>query len=570
MTLLGQKINQYTFIERKGLSMHVYGALNEETKEKVIVKVFATSLDESDQKVLDAEIKIGMRISRSCVFLVRYEEVIMKQDQCFVIMEYCAKGDLAQIISDRIKTDDFFSDEDIFCFILHTGNAVLTLHKEDIVHRDLKPENVFLTERGLYKVGDFGISRKIDTTHNKTTVVMASLGYASPETLDGDDKLSKGMDIYSLGYIILEMIDLRHPFATNQNVIQQSRVFSGRVNEPRRPLSHALKPVRDFALLMVSMNPTQRPPIESLVSLPVIFSFTLSQYISGLSALSAFPSASVKPSSAMAATATAAAQVQQLQKERDQLAAEVGRLTAELKRERKGREVPSTTASASASASVSPPPSAEDAASSTGSAVVSASPASVTVNLPVKLIHNNSRIKVIDKLGGCIIDFNFCTGSVVIDLPLKGVNKMIVSVTNTGGIKFAVGAVETESVTRVLGVNTAYKEGIGLAAVFGYSANGLMTIINCKKKTLDFRKVKEEFDKKRDVIVAVELNCDTHTLHFFMNNQLVEAYVAGVPAGCRLMFSGYSSIVDVVSLQQLDKPSITAGQTTGLKKVMWN
>lgn len=38
------------------------------------------------------------------------------------------------------------------------------IHSKRIIHRDLKPENIFVFNRGLLKIGDFGISKK-DAIH---------------------------------------------------------------------------------------------------------------------------------------------------------------------------------------------------------------------------------------------------------------------------------------------------------------------------------------------------------------------------------------------------------------------
>lgn len=253
---VGQKVNQYTIKERKGSGMNVYLGNDETSKKEVIVKVFGTNLDGSQQKSFDMEIKVGMRISHNCIFLVQYEEVIMKKDLYFVIMEYCKKGDLAQLISHHLKNNEPFTDDEILRVIFHVGSGVQMLHAENIVHRDLKPENIFQTENEIFKVGDFGISRDLS---NKPTSVMASIGYASPEILDGDEKVSKAMDIYSLGCILLEIIDMRHPFANEKNVVQQSRVFASSVNPPRPSLTASMKSVRDYALQMVSKTICQKP-----------------------------------------------------------------------------------------------------------------------------------------------------------------------------------------------------------------------------------------------------------------------------------------------------------------------
>jgi serine/threonine-protein kinase len=50
-------------------------------------------------------------------------------------------------------------------------NAVDHAHKQNVIHRDLRPANIFVTERGLLKVGDFGTSRFLELAAHGTTVI---------------------------------------------------------------------------------------------------------------------------------------------------------------------------------------------------------------------------------------------------------------------------------------------------------------------------------------------------------------------------------------------------------------
>ncbi len=88
-------------------------------------------------------------------------------------------------------------------------NALAVLHDRDFVHRDVKPENVVVGERGRVVLIDFNAARKI-TPAGKDTVVMGTVGYASPEQL-GVAQSDARTDIYAVGVLLNVMLTGKHP-----------------------------------------------------------------------------------------------------------------------------------------------------------------------------------------------------------------------------------------------------------------------------------------------------------------------------------------------------------------------
>lgn len=276
----GVKIKEQIF---KG-SGKIFIGMDEKTNEKLIVKVLDTrNKDSSIQKNIEAETKIGLSLSQDSLFLVKIREIIHRPDFVIMIMEYCKDGDLSNIIAERITTNKPFSDEEIIEMAFQLGKAVEVLHINDVVHRDLKTDNIFVVrideKNCVLKLGDFGIARKISSANRNTTIVMGTIGYTPPEVLNGDQEYNKAGDVYSLGIIFIELVDLLHPFMNERKIVQQGRIFSGQANKPRGGMSPLQLAFREFALRMMDVNPINRPTIREVLAYPAFMEFLTRQYI---------------------------------------------------------------------------------------------------------------------------------------------------------------------------------------------------------------------------------------------------------------------------------------------------
>src|SRR5690349_18925730 len=123
-----------------------------------------------------------------------------KQDNVFfIVMEYVPGDTLETIIANRGALDLPLA-LDYTCQI---ANAVEHAHKQGVIHRDLRPANVFVTEKGLLKVGDFGTSRFLEIAAHGTTVI-GSPPYMAPEQFEGRAVFAS--DLYSLGVTMYQML----------------------------------------------------------------------------------------------------------------------------------------------------------------------------------------------------------------------------------------------------------------------------------------------------------------------------------------------------------------------------
>ncbi len=137
----------------------------------------------------------------------------------YMVMEYLEGTDL----SDLVQKQGAMSVEDAVESMLQACEAIAEAHALHIVHRDLKPANLFMIRRTdgtpSVKVLDFGISKisgppgsASDLGMTKTTAVMGSPLYMSPEQMASSRDVDQRTDIWALGVILYELISGRMPF----------------------------------------------------------------------------------------------------------------------------------------------------------------------------------------------------------------------------------------------------------------------------------------------------------------------------------------------------------------------
>lgn len=157
----------------------------------------------------------------------------------FMVMEFLEGVDLSTWLAERGPLDVELAVD----FVLHAAEALAEAHSQGIVHRDLKPTNLFCIRRAdgtlSVKVLDFGISKSLGwrpSTPNlsltKTSAVMGSPLYISPEQMQSSKHVDARTDIWSLGVILYELLTGTVPFDGNNIAEVCSRVTT----QPAAPL----------------------------------------------------------------------------------------------------------------------------------------------------------------------------------------------------------------------------------------------------------------------------------------------------------------------------------------------
>ncbi len=140
----------------------------------------------------------------ACENLPLIYDVILLDDGQIILEEFIEGITVAQVMeSGKYR---YLGARRVLKGICH---ALTVLHERNLVHRDVKPENVVIDKNGRVVLIDFNASRRISAA-SKDTVVMGTVGYASPEQL-GVAQSDARTDIYAAGVLLNVMLTGKHP-----------------------------------------------------------------------------------------------------------------------------------------------------------------------------------------------------------------------------------------------------------------------------------------------------------------------------------------------------------------------
>ncbi|XP_075213703.1 uncharacterized protein LOC142319914 [Lycorma delicatula] len=114
-----------------------------------------------------------------------------------------------------------FVKSEVKCLMQQLLCAVAHLHYNWILHRDLKTSNLLLSNKGILKVGDFGLAREYGSPLKPYTPMMVTLWYRAPELLLSAKEYSTPVDMWSVGCIFAELLSMEPLFPGKPSQIDQ-------------------------------------------------------------------------------------------------------------------------------------------------------------------------------------------------------------------------------------------------------------------------------------------------------------------------------------------------------------
>ncbi len=106
---------------------------------------------------------------------------------------------------DSFVSNPEFSQLDVIRLGVDICTALEVCEQNYIVHRDIKPDNIFISRFGEYKLGDFGIARKMEANQANLSR-KGTLNFMAPEVYKSEE-YGPNVDIYSLGLVLYTLLN---------------------------------------------------------------------------------------------------------------------------------------------------------------------------------------------------------------------------------------------------------------------------------------------------------------------------------------------------------------------------
>jgi serine/threonine protein kinase len=256
--------NRYRIVRQlgKGGMGAVYEAVDQRLDAVVALKE-TFSVDERLRRQFQQEARLLAQLHHPA--LPRVSDYFTKGSRAFLVMQFIAGADLAEIIATQPGP---FPRSQVIAWADQLLDALIYLHTRDrqIIHRDIKPHNLKITSNGQIALLDFGLAKAQSADPSGGNSSSSIFGYTrrySPLEQIQDQGTSPQSDIYALGATLYHLLTgVKPPDAQARAV-----ALANSESDPLRPAHEIHRAVgSEIAAILsraMALSPEDRYPTAS-------------------------------------------------------------------------------------------------------------------------------------------------------------------------------------------------------------------------------------------------------------------------------------------------------------------
>ncbi|KAG7580742.1 Protein kinase-like domain superfamily [Arabidopsis suecica] len=217
---LPRKADSFEKIEKigSGTYSNVYKAKDSLTGNIVALKKVRCDVNERESlKFMAREILILRRLDHPNVIKLEGLVTSRMSSSLYLVFRYM-HHDLAGLAA---SPDIKFTEQQVKCYMKQLLSGLEHCHNRGVLHRDIKGSNLLIDDGGVLRIGDFGLATFFDASkRQQMTNRVVTLWYRAPELLHGVVEYSVGVDLWSAGCILAELLAGR-PIMPGRNEVEQ-------------------------------------------------------------------------------------------------------------------------------------------------------------------------------------------------------------------------------------------------------------------------------------------------------------------------------------------------------------